>query len=268
MNFAGLLGILSGLSVLYFVITGAKSPVIFADKHGAIIVIGGTVAVAFLSFRSSRLIMAIKIVFRKLFGNIRNNYLEQIRIIVETADLYRLNPKATVEKISSSAHPFFRDGIRYMIEFGFSAVEIDEIMTNSLKGKKMRDDQEIKVWHTISRFPPAFGLLGATVGMISLLQTLGEPNAQDNIGPAMATALVATFYGLVVANLVLIPISENLAEVSDGDMVLRKIIKEGILLIQEKRHPLYIEEYLKSFLAPALRQADLLQDGQKEKNAA
>jgi chemotaxis protein MotA len=84
--------------------------------------------------------------------------------------------------------------------------------------------------------------------MISLLQTLGEPGAQDRIGPAMATALVATFYGLVAANLVFIPIAEKFHEVAQEDVVMRNLIKEGILMIQEKRHPLLISEYLKSFL--------------------
>ena len=97
--------------------------------------------------------------------------------------------------------------------------------------------------------------------MISLLQTLGEPGAQDRVGPAMATALVATFYGLTFANLVFIPIAEKLQEVAAQDLVMRNLIKEGILLIQEKRHPLLISEYLKSFLDVKLRQATGAADG-------
>lgn len=106
---------------------------------------------------------------------------------------------------------------------------------------------------TIARFPPAFGLLGATLGMISLLQTLGEPGAQDRIGPAMATALVATFYGLVCANLIFLPIAEKLGAVAATDRNIRAIIKEGLVMIVEKRHPTFIAEYLQSFLPPADR---------------
>ena len=134
------------------------------------------------------------------------------------------------------------------MEYGFNADDLGNILQNSIDGKKKRDADEVKVWHTISRFPPAFGLLGATVGMISLLQTLGEPGAQDRVGPAMATALVADSYGLVFANLVFIPISEKIHEVAGQDAIMRNLIKEGIHLIQEKRHPLLISEYLKSFL--------------------
>ncbi|RME18565.1 MAG: motility protein A [Bdellovibrio sp.] len=234
----------------------------FADPHGIIIVWGGTFTVALLCFPLKRLYNAFKIVLRKVFGK-KTDFLKVIKTIVATANEYRVDPKAALEKMPKDAHPFFVDGMKYLVEYGFRSEEIDEVLTNALNGKKKRDDQEVKVWHTISRFPPAFGLLGATVGMIALLQTLGEPGAQERIGPAMATALVATFYGLITANLVFIPISEHLAEVANEDLVLRKIIKEGILLIQEKRHPLYIEEYLKSFLPPAQRELELLEESKK-----
>ena len=261
MNFAAIIGVLAGIAITaYTVLTAADNPSVFIDAHGIVIVLGGTVTVALLCFPFKRLYAALKILVRKMFGKKKTDFLGTIRNIVETANHYRTDVKKAYEGIPENSHPFFKDGMKYLVEYGFSADEIDEVLTNALLGKKKRDDQEVKVWHTVSRFPPAFGLLGATVGMISLLQTLGEPGSQDRVGPAMATALVATFYGLVVANLFLIPISENLSEVSHEDMVLRKIIKEGVLLIQEKRHPLYIEEYLKSFLAPAQREIEMLEE--------
>ncbi|HRO67999.1 MAG TPA: hypothetical protein PL182_10580, partial [Pseudobdellovibrionaceae bacterium] len=63
----------------------------------------------------------------------------------------------------------------------------------------------------------------------------------------------ATFYGLLTANLVLLPIAEKLAAVSSSDAVMRAIIKEGVLMMAEKRHPTFIMEYLQSFLAPGYR---------------
>jgi chemotaxis protein MotA len=59
---------------------------------------------------------------------------------------------------------------------------------------------------------------------------------------------VATFYGIAAANLIFIPVAEKVHEVSTQDLVMRNLIKEGILMIQEKRHPILISEYLKSFL--------------------
>jgi chemotaxis protein MotA len=271
MNFGGILGALSAIGVVAFIVlTTGDNPKVFNDSHGIIIVIGGTLTVALMSFPFKRLLNALRIVFRKVFGKGRTDYLGTIRLIVETSTVYRVDPKKSLEGLPKNAHPFLQDAMKFLVEYGFGADEMDSILSNALKGKKKRDQEEVMVWHTVSRFPPAFGLLGATVGMIALLQTLGEPGAQDRIGPAMATALVATFYGLVVANLVLLPISEKLSELAKEDYVLRDIIREGVLLIQEKRHPLYIEEYLKSFLPPSMRQIEMTQqnEGSKESAAA
>jgi chemotaxis protein MotA len=254
MNFAGLIGLLAaGAITAYAVIDSAQNPKVFADPHGIILVIGGTITVALISFNFNALIASLRIVFRKVLGHERTDYLGVIQQIIQLSEAYRKEPKSVKALLTPSTHPFLVDGMTYLVDYGFSLVELDEILSNALKGKKKRDEEEVKVWHTIARFPPAFGLLGATLGMIALLQTLGDPGAQDRIGPAMATALVATFYGLVVANLLLIPLAEKLANVATTDYVLRQIIKEGILMIYERKHPLFIGEYLKSFLAPKFR---------------
>lgn len=259
MNIAGLIGYICAGAVIYFSIKGStKDPQLFLDPHALIIVIGGTVTVALLTFSFKRLFGGLKVVLKKTLGGERNDYLGTIRQVVMIAEAYRQDPKKALGLISKDTHPFLADGVKLLVEFGFANEDLDKILSNSLKGKRRRDGEEQKVWHTISRFPPAFGLLGATLGMIALLQTLGEPGAQDRIGPAMAIALVATFYGLVIANLVLIPIAEKLHEVSSGDLVLRSIIKEGVLLIGERKHPAFIEEYLKSFLSPTQRKVELL----------
>lgn len=254
MNFAGILGILSAIGIsAYAIMDSAKNPMVFADAHGIILVIGGTITVGLISFNFKSLASALKIIVRKTLGKERVDYLGTIETIVEISEAYRRDPKSVNNVVKPNVHPFIKDGVTFLVEYGFSYDELADVLTNALRGKKKRDDEEIKVWNTIARFPPAFGLLGATLGMISLLQTLGEPGAQDRIGPAMATALVATFYGLIVANLILLPIAEKLTTVSKADVTLREIIKEGILLVHEKKHPLFISEYLKSFLSPSQR---------------
>src|SRR5438309_2269102 len=77
---------------------------------------------------------------------------------------------------------------------------------------------------------------GTTVGMITLLQGLGEPNAFDRLGPSMSVALVATFYGLIIANVVLIPIGENLAQSSEEDLIMRRIVVDGVRLLKAQKH--------------------------------
>jgi len=105
----------------------------------------------------------------------------------------------------------------------------------------------------IGKFPPAFGLVGTTLGMITLLQGLGSTDAFQKIGPSMSVALVATFYGLVLANFFIIPVGENLYNAAEDDLTIREIIAHGVMLIREKEHPLIVAEYLKSYLSPEQR---------------
>ncbi len=256
MNFAGIFGYILAIAVIAFsIITSVKEPKIFSDVHGIVLVIGGTISVGLMTFNFKRLAGAIGVLIRKTFGGGRN-YSTTIKQIVNVANAYKTDPKSITQLLSKDAHPFLKEAVGLISDYGFQPDEMDAILSNSIKGKKKRDSDENKVWHTVSRFPPAFGLLGATLGMISFLQTMGEPGSQERIGPAMATALVATFMGLTLANFVLIPLAERLMEVSNDDLTLRNIIKDGVVMILEKRHPRFIEEFLKSYISPSDRKTE------------
>ncbi len=254
MNKAGLIGLITALGIITFAILDtAKNPAIFMDVHGIVLVLGGTITVALLSFNFKKLFSAAKIIVRKTLGREKDDYQGLVGLMVTLSETYRANPKNLKASVPDSAHPFLKDAVTLVSDYGFSAEELDEILSNSLKGKIKRDEEENRVWHTVARFPPAFGLLGATLGMIALLQTLGEPGAQDRIGPAMATALVATFYGLIFANLIFLPIAEKLAAVAMADKNVRLLIKSGIVMMVEGRHPTFIAEFLQSYLSPSQR---------------
>ena len=112
---------------------------------------------------------------------------------------------------------------------------------------------EADIFRAISKFPPAFGLMGTTLGMIALLQALGRSDAKNLIGPSMAIALVATLYGIVLSNFVFIPIAENLTQQTREDLIARRIVVEGIMLIAADKPTQFVEEKVKSFLLPSER---------------
>jgi chemotaxis protein MotA len=112
---------------------------------------------------------------------------------------------------------------------------------------------DVKLFKTLAKFPPAFGLMGTTIGMIALMQSLNGADAKNSIGPSMAIALVATLYGLVLTNFILLPIAENLSEQTQDDFLARSIVVEGVMLIQAEKPTKFIEEKLKSFLLPNQR---------------
>jgi chemotaxis protein MotA len=113
--------------------------------------------------------------------------------------------------------------------------------------------EEVTKFKTIGKYPPAFGLMGTTLSMITLLQRLGEPGGQKLIGPAMALGLVATFYGLALSNLVFGPMAESLADNARETKLKNTIIVEGVRLIMAKTNPIVLAEELNSFLMPSER---------------
>lgn len=99
-------------------------------------------------------------------------------------------------------------------------------------------------------FAPAFGMIGTLIGLINMLERLDDPSA---IGPSMAVALVTTFYGSLLANLVFLPLANKLKLRSREEILRKEIMVEGLLSIQAGENPRIIEEKIKAFLPPKLR---------------
>jgi chemotaxis protein MotA len=95
--------------------------------------------------------------------------------------------------------------------------------------------------------------MGAVLGMIALLSGLGKPGAEKSIGPSMSIALVATLYGIAFANLIVIPIGENLTETAKEHQRKNIIIVEGVKLVAAKTNPIVLAEELNSYLLPSER---------------
>jgi chemotaxis protein MotA len=99
-------------------------------------------------------------------------------------------------------------------------------------------------------FAPAFGMIGTLIGLINMLKTLDDPT---QIGAGMAIALITTFYGAVLANLILLPIAGKLKNRTVRESLIKEVTIEGIMSIQDGDNPRVVEEKLKAFLSPKLR---------------
>ena len=140
-----------------------------------------------------------------------------------------------------------------MVKGGIKPKVIDEILYKRSLTHSKRYEEEAGVFKVVGKFPPAFGLMGTTLGMIGLLQSIGNADAFKKLGPSMAVALVATFYGIALANLIFVPLGEHLSQLNREDEVLRQIVMDGVRQLRLKEHPVVVEEHLKSYLLPKER---------------
>jgi len=229
---------------------------VLIDVKSLVIVVGGTVTAALSSFSIKDIFILLKVFFKRVFGLNTPKYLEIIHEVVELSKINNRGKKAFEGAISSLKHPFLKDGAEALFwsESNISDTELRELLETRAMTHYTEYMSGANVFRTIAKFPPAFGLLGTTLGMIRLLQSFDGSGGINNIGPAMAIALITTFYGVALSNFVLIPIGEYLAKQTREDYLARIILVEGLMLIHQKKPIKFVEERLKSYLLPSKRQ--------------
>lgn len=179
------------------------------------------------------------------------------------------DPKATIEEISNLAETARRESVfaleKVPIEDAFlkkamtlaadnrPPEAISSILQLEIDAMEERHKVGAAVMDGIAADGPAFGMIGTLIGLVQMLQNLSDPSA---IGPAMAVALLTTFYGAVVANVIAAPVKNKIAFRSGNEVVKMNIIIAGTLGIVAGENPRLIKEKLNSFLPPAERQVD------------
>jgi len=146
--------------------------------------------------------------------------------------------------------PFLAKGIRLVVD-GTAPSLVQAILKTEIGFMKQRHLSGQKVFKTLGALAPAFGMIGTLIGLVQMLQNLSDPGS---IGPSMAVALLTTFYGAVLANLVAIPIAEKLGGKSAEEVLMMEVVIQGVLSILEGDNPIIVRSKLEAFLSPNLRQ--------------
>lgn len=253
MNIFSLLGFIIALAVLGVGLRLASdNTMMFVDFPSMFIVLGGTLAATAICFQLDRLFFIMKFFFQRMFLSKKTDYKEVISELMQISDSYRKGQPLS-NFIDEVKDPFLKEAL-VMINDGIMendfVVNLMDKRANKLFNNHMEEAKKIK---TLGKFPPAFGMMGTTIGMIVLLANLGGEDAMKMIGPAMGVCLITTLYGVVVANLFFIPAGENLVDQSKETYTKNVIIVEGVKLLLSKTNPIIVAEELNSFLNPNQR---------------
>lgn len=251
MNLSSLFGVVCGIAVLFASLRATSSDLtFFLDLHGILIVCGGTAAAASISFPIRKVLALFKVFVLRVLGKNPVDYQGTISQILELNRKASLGLSALNEAIPGIQHPFLKEAVQLVASGILTDHEIRSTLEQRVRTTETHFLHEANMFRTIGRFPPAFGLLATTLGMIGLLQKIGQPDSQKLIGPAMSVGLIGTLYGIALANLVFIPIAESLTERTQEEIVLRKIIVEGACMLKAQVNPIALREGLNSFLVP------------------
>lgn len=173
-----------------------------------------------------------------------------IHKIIDLANVARKEGLLQLEEAAEDIDDdFLKKGIMLIVD-GTDQELVSSILETELDCIERRHNKICNFWDALAAMGPAWGMIGTLIGLINMLNLLDDPSS---IGPNMAVALITTLYGSLIANWICIPVSTKLRAKNAKEIMNKEVICEGILSIQAGENPRVIEEKLKSFLAPAIR---------------
>ncbi|NMA95167.1 MAG: motility protein A [Clostridiales bacterium] len=256
MDIATIAGIIGGIA---FIITGILldgDVSTFYDLASIAIVLGGTIASTLIAYPLEAVIGLFRTI-RNLFIRYEDDPNKIIDKLMELANIARREGLLALEEsVRDEDDSFLQKGILLIVD-GTDPELVKNILETELNFIEERHLKGQGIFKSMGGYAPAYGMIGTLIGLINMLKKLDEP---QSIGPSMSVALVTTFYGTLLANLLFLPAAEKLRYKSDMEILYKEIILEGILSIQAGENPRIIEEKLKAFLSPRYRQIDAEDD--------
>ncbi|MFH1139694.1 MAG: flagellar motor protein [Pseudomonadota bacterium] len=249
MDIATFIGVIASFMLLVIAILMGSGLGSFINIPSVLIVLGGTVCATMINYPLKEVINSLKVV-KKAFFSRRLTFGEIISNFVNYANKARkegiLALEATLPEIEDE---FLRKGLQLTID-GLEPQSITDILETEIAFVEDRHRLGAEMFQTMGTFAPAFGMIGTLIGLVQMLQNMDDPGS---IGPSMAVALITTFYGAVLANVLFLPIAGKLRTRSKEETLVKEMILQGVISLSRGDNPRIIEQKLHSYLPPNLR---------------
>lgn len=247
-----------GLIVWSILLGGSLSG--FIDMPSVAVVLGGTMGALLISFPLPKFLAMINLIKKTILFALDDPESVITKMVGYAERARREGMLALEEDSENETDEFLRKGLRLAVD-GTDPQLLEKILETDIEQIENRHSEGAKMLSTGGTFAPAYGMIGTLIGLVNMLSNLSDPT---QIGAGMATALITTFYGAVVANAFFLPLAGKLEVRSKEEMIIKSMIIEGIMAIQSGDSPRIVEEKLKSFLSPTIRKKV---DDAKEKAA-
>lgn len=255
MDFTSIIGLMLGLGLVIFGIvfgdTGVSMGEIwnFIDYPSMAITFGGTIAATLMSFPISYFKLIPKhigIILQKR----KYDPKDYIAKIVDFAQEARKKGLLSLEdKVNQEQDPFFKESMMLIVD-AVDPGKIKDMLNNELDCLVDRHAHGWQFYEKFATYAPAFGMIGTLIGLINMLahMDMSSANGATLMAQGMSTALVTTFYGSMLANLVLVPMAHKLHMRHDEEMTCKEMIVDGVIAIQAGENPTHIGQRLNAFV--------------------
>lgn len=243
------LGALVCAAVFVAAFLGTEEAPYYLNLTGLLIVFSGTLGATLLSYPLSALHNAIRVAW----NSYRSRPVTSDQVVEALLDVSMHSRKRgflALEKIEDHTEVSFLKGALEMLVDGYSRDELVDVLTTEMRFFERRRQKHERVFRQMARLAPAFGVAGSVIGLIAMLTGIGDTSV---ILKTIPLALTSTLYGIVLCNFVFVPIAECIHFKTQEELLLKKLILDGVCAIREERNPRKLEKKLTSFLTPAAR---------------
>ena len=245
------LGLAAGAVVLCTLILMGGDLRMFVDAHAAIVIFGGSFAATLIRFPLNSMFHGLPLGAKFAFTMRRMTQRELVDEIAGLAEARKQGPIG-LEKVEVE-DPFLAKGIRFVAD-GYDSKFIRDNLERDRDNFLTHLDEGQKIYRAVGDCAPAFGMVGTLIGMVQMFANMTDPS---KLGPYMAVALLATFYGAALANLICLPIADKLHLKLVDEEVNRTLIIDGNLMIRESKSPTLVREMLLAYLPEKHRHEDV-----------
>ncbi|OPJ54771.1 motility protein A [Clostridium oryzae] len=238
------IGMTAAIGFVLLSILTSGSIVAFIDVPSVLITVGGTFGAILIGSSGKNLKNFIKVLILAC-KETKLNEIELIDKFAEYAAIARKNGLLSLEETASSITDSFTKSGMIMVIDGMEPDIIRKTLAIKIKGILERHKNNRGVFDTGAALAPAFGMIGTLIGLVNMLRNLSDPSS---IGPQMSVALITTFYGSLMSNILFMPISRKLKAKTSEEIYQKEIIIEGLLSIQAGESPTILRKKLLAYL--------------------
>jgi chemotaxis protein MotA len=250
MDLMTVIGGVTGLGVIFFVLSSGGMLRFLLNAEAIILIFGGTLGSVMIAYPWASLKWVWSSCKLVVFPPKRPPISDLIRSLVSLSETAK---KQGIESLGPELdrlpHPFMKDACQMMVD-GVDQHILRERMEHDINTTRLRHQQQSNIFTSAGTFAPIFGLLGTLIGVVQVLRNISNPQM---MGSSMAIAMTASFYGIFSANFLFLPIAAKLGYHSDEDLLSREVIAKGVLAIYEGDVPWLVSKKLEGFLSLALR---------------
>ena len=242
-------GLILAIGLIVYGILSGGTISSFIDVGSLAITVGGTFAAIFIAYPLSE----VKKIPTLFALSMKEDVVSKVDVITMFSDFSKKARREGLlsleDSMDSVEDKFLKKGMQMVID-GVEPENIKDILELEIQKIEDRHSVGVAIFNKLGAFAPGFGMIGTLIGLINMLVKLDDPST---ISSGMATALITTLYGSLIANIVFLPIASKLNHKTEVEIEIKELMIEGILAVQSGVNPRIIEETLITYLPPKER---------------